>query len=137
MTTYNALKILQKLREDNIHFSDKEAYFTLEKERKLTLGPLISSAIKHKTLPQDLEKRFEQFLIERNWSIHKCVISNYLSLRNNDTKTGLFIRISNFIEEAISLKKELFNKMQNWFEGKGYDLNSAYLLADQILEKSK
>lgn len=137
MTTYNALKILQNKRENNITFTDEEAYNTLNNQRKLTLGPLISSAKQHQMLPKDLEKRFDKFLTERNWLIHKCVISDYLSLQNAKSKSNLFSRISNFVEETISLKIELNNQMQKWFVDKGYNLNLAYTLAEEIIEKSK
>jgi len=137
MTTYNALRILQKKREKKILFSDEQAFKILEKQRKLTLGPLISSAKDNHTLSKELEGRFENFLTERNWLIHKCVISDYLSLRNKESKEKLFLRITAFIEDAVSLKRELYNQMQRWFEGKGYDLEKAYALADELLDKSK
>ena len=137
MTTYNALAILQVRRENKILFTDEDAHHVLEKQRKLTLGSLISAAKEKNVMPQKLENRFDQFLIERNWLIHKCVLSDYLSLESKESKEKLFARINYFTEEAISLKMELFNQMEHWYSNKGYDLDQAYALSELILKKSQ
>lgn len=137
MTTFNTLKILQSKRKNKISITDEQAYDVREKQRKLTLGTLISSAKENHILSKELEIRFERFLIERNWLIHKCVISDYLSLRNNETKEALFSRIMFFIEEALSLKEELYKKMEQWFIENNYSIEQAYNLSNEILRNYK
>ena len=82
MTTFNALKILQGKRDKRIKITQKVAQEVLDKQRGQTLGPLIGAAKREKTIPKQLMNRFEEFLTERNWLIHKCVVDEYLSLRN-------------------------------------------------------
>jgi len=81
--------------------------------------------------------RFDDFLDERNWIIHNCVINEYLSLRNMDSKQRLFKRIEAFVYEAITLRKEIHNLMESWYSDSEYDLNYAYSLAEKLLKNAQ
>ena len=70
MTTFNAFKILQRKRDKGIKVSKKAGQEVLEKQRGQTLGPLIGTAKREKTIPKNLMNRFDEFLEERNWLIH-------------------------------------------------------------------
>jgi hypothetical protein len=137
MTTFNAFKILQRKRDKGIKINKKVGDKVLEKQRGQTLGPLIGTAKREKTIPKNLMDRFDAFLKERNWIIHKCVINEFLSLRNMDSKQRLFKRIEEFVNEAISLKKEIYNLMESWYSDTGYDLNYVYSLAGKMLKKAE
>ena len=80
--------------------------------------------------------RFDDFLEERNWLIHKCVVDEYLSLRNVTLKTKLFKRIERFVDESIALRREVHNLMESWYLSSGYNLDYAYSLADQMLKNA-
>ena len=133
MTTFNAFKILQRKRNKGIKVSKKAGQKVLEKQRGQTLGPLIGTAKREKTIPKNLMNRFDGFLGERNWIIHKCVINEYLSLRNVNSKKQLFKRIEAFVDEAIILRREIHNLIESWYVDSGYDLNYAYSLAEKML----
>ena len=96
LTTFNAFKILQRKRDKGIKVTKQLGHKVLGKQRGQTLGPLIGTAKQERTIPKKLMNRFDVFLEERNWIIHKCVINEYLSLRNAESKKRLFERISNF-----------------------------------------
>jgi hypothetical protein len=99
---------------------------------------MISKAKREKSIPPSLHKRFERFLKERNWLIHNCNTTDYLSLRSEKNKICLFERLENFSEEAMALRKEFQNLNNEWFSEKGYDLNLAFENAKKlILEASK
>lgn len=137
LTTFNAFKILQRKRDKGIKVTKKIGEKVLEKQRGQTLGPLIGTAKQERTIPKKLMSRFDVFLEERNWVIHKCVINEYLSLRNTESKKRLFERIEAFVDEAITLRREIHNLMETWYSDSGYDLNQAYSLAEKMLEKAE
>ncbi|HHT9123145.1 MAG TPA: hypothetical protein ACFYEF_09795 [Candidatus Wunengus sp. YC63] len=135
LTLFAAMKRLQKVR-DSKKISEKEAYEELEKQRKKTLGPLIESAKREAIIPDKLLDRFDKFLDERNWLIHKCVINEFLSLRNSSARSELFSRIDNFSEEATSLRNEIYTLLKTWFQSNGYDINKAHAIAETMLKNA-
>ncbi len=137
VTAFTALKILQRKREKGTKITKSVSERVLEKQRSLTLGPLIGSAKREATIPRKLLKRFEDFLEERNWLIHKCVINEFLSLCNESKKQALFERISSFVDEAIALKKEVHALMESWYRDAGYNLGYAYQLAEQSIREAE
>lgn len=139
LTTFNAFKILQRKKDKGIKVTKKVGDKVLEKQRGRgqTLGPLIGTAKREKTIPKNLMNRFDVFLEERNWIIHKCIINEYLSLRNMESEQRLFKRIEAFVDEAIKLRREIHNLMETWYSDSGYDLNYAYSLAEKMLEKAE
>ena len=137
LTTFNAFRILQRKRDKGTKVTKKVGYKVLEKQQGQTLGPLIGTAKREKTIPKNLMNRFDDFLEERNWIIHKCVINEYLSLRNMDSKQRLFKRIEAFVDEAITLRREIHHLMKDWYSDSGYDLNYAYSLAEKMLENAE
>ena len=137
MTTFNALKILQRKKVKKVEITQKMAQKVLDKQRRQTLGPLIGTAKREKTIPKKLMNRFDDFLEERNWIIHKCVVDEYLSLRNVNSKNKLFKRIERFVAESKALSREIHNLMESWYDTSGYDLDYAYSLAEQLLENAE
>ena len=137
MTHFNALSILKKRREKGQKVGEKEGFAALEKQRKLTLGPLIKAAKSEQTLPLTLEAKFDSFLGERNWLIHRCVRDEYFSLENETAKQKLFERIATFTTDGIVLKKEVFSMMERWFQNAGYSVEEAYEKAGILIEKAK
>ena len=62
MITFNALKILQRKRDKKVEITQKMAQKVLDKQRRQTLGPLIGTAKREKTIPKKLMNRFDDFL---------------------------------------------------------------------------
>ncbi len=137
LTTFTTLVILHKKVKNGEKITEKDKEEFLQKQQKLTLGPLIGSSKKEKTIPKELYNRFEKFLSERNWVIHKCVINEYLSLRNEKNKEKLFERISNFANDAQALTKEMYILHESWFEKRGYNLKAAHMKAEKILNEAE
>ena len=137
VTTFTAMKILQRKRDKGTEITEDVGERVLNKQRRQTLGPLINAAKRERIIPNDLIERFDLFLKERNWLIHKCVVNEYLSLRNKKNKEDLFSRILVFSTEAQSLKKEIYKLLERWYEQKGYDLEHAYKLAEKLISNAE
>lgn len=136
VATFTAMLILQKRRDKNKKVTEEIAYRTLQKQKKLTLGPMITNAKREQTIPLFLHKRFDSFLSERNWLIHNCVTSDYLSLRSEKEKVRLMTRMEAFSEEAMALSKELQRLNNRWYSEKGYDLSLAFEKAEELIRKA-
>lgn len=137
VASFTVVKILQAKRAKGEKWAEANVAKVMEKQKKQTLGPLISAAKSHKTIPPPLAKRFDELLVERNWLIHKCVTDEYLSLRNQPEKQRLFARIDDFAEEAIALQNEVHGLFEQWFIGLGYDLGKAYEHAERQLKQAE
>ena len=137
LTTFTAMKKLQKLRENGNNFSEEDAHLELKSQQKKTLGPLIKSAKDEEIIDENLIIRFDKFLIERNWIVHKCVINEFLALRNIKAQESSFTRIKNFSQEAINLNNKTCELLNKWFQEKGYDLEKAQVIARNLLENAE
>lgn len=137
LTIFNTLKILQHKIDKEIKITQLMGQKVLDGQRKQTLGPLIGIAKREKTIPQQILNRFDDFLTERNWLIHKCVIDEYLSLRNVNAKEKLYARIKRFIDESIELQKEVANLIESSYVSSGKDLACAYSLAEKTLKDAE
>lgn len=137
LSTYTALRILQKKRDEGIKIDETNAMKSLANQQKQVLGQLIGSAKEHGAIPKDLHARFRDFLDERNWIIHNCVIDEYLSLRNENDKTRLFCRIHEFAIEAHLLTGEINSFNELWYVEKGYSFEEAQKNAEKILSNAE
>ena len=137
LTTFTAMKILQRERERGSKLTENVCRRALEKQRGFTLGPLIASAKREQTIPRILLERFDRLLQERNWLIHKCVVNEFLSLRSETRRQALFVRISSFADEAIALKNEVYEILGKWYESVGYDLDCAYQFARESVQEAE
>lgn len=137
LSSYTALKILQRKRDKGSEVTETSAQKSLDGQQKQVLGQLIGSAKEHGTIPEHLHVRFGDFLNERNWVIHKCVINEYLSLRNDKDKNRLFLRIGKFVTEANLLTKEIHDLFESWFKEQGYNLEEAHVNAGRILSNAE
>jgi hypothetical protein len=84
-----------------------------------------------------MHERFSEFLDERNWVIHRCVLNEYLALRNEDDKKRLFVRIGEFAAEAKLLTKEIHDLFESWFKEQGYSFEEAHKNAERILSDAE
>jgi len=137
MATFTAMRLIQLRRNEKIDVSVENANDIVNKQRKLTLGPLIDMAVKENVVPFDLTKRLENFLGERNWLIHRCVHQEFLSMRNDSARLRLFDRISSFVNEAILIRKGIMDLGHGWLCDMGYDQEEASSLAEKMLAEAE
>ena len=118
VASFTAFKILQAKREKGKKISEALAKDIVANQQRGSLGPIIGAAKQQGSIPELLTTRFDLFLEERNWLIHRCVKSEYLSLRNSSSKDELFKRIENFSNEAINLQNEIHALFEDWYKDK-------------------
>lgn len=113
------------------------AYERLERERKGTLGSIYSRAKDEGIIPKNIEARFENFLSERNWLIHKSRTESSTHLYDDILRNKMINRIKTICDESIKLKKLLFEEFQSFLISESIDIDKAYKLADENLRKLK
>ncbi len=137
LASFILLKKLQKDKKSGTKISQSVLEAAQAKEREKTLGPLISSGKSEKCFPNELSEKFDSYLVERHWLIHKCVIEEFLALRNVNAKLALFTRIDNFANTSIHLQNELSSLFETWFTENGYNIDRAYAIADQNMANAE
>ena len=113
------------------------AYERLERERKGTLGSIYGRAKDEGIIPENMKVRFETFLNERNWLIHKSRTESSTHLYNDILRNKMLNRIKTICNESMKLKRLLFEEFQSFLISEGIDLDKAYKLADENLRKLK
>jgi hypothetical protein len=136
VASFTAMIILQKERDKSKKITEEYAHNVLKKQKDLTLGRMIANAKSARSIPPELNNRFDIFLIERNWLIHNCIKTDYLSLRSDKKKALLFERIHDFAEEAMVLAKEIHNLHTEWFLDYGYDYNLVLQNAEKLIQEA-
>ncbi len=137
LSSYTTLSILQRKRDKGSKVTESGAFKSLNGQQKQVLGQLIGSAKDHGVIPENMYSRFSDFLDERNWLIHKCVVNEYLTLRNENEKKLLFSRIGEFAAEAKLLTNEMHGHLEAWFKEHGYSIEEAYENAERILSDAE
>lgn len=137
VASFTAYKLLQTKREKGVAITEGKVTKALQGQKGQTLGPLIGTAKTKDTIPTELVVRFERILEERNWLIHQCVSTEYLSLRNNAGKNHLFSRLRATSEEAIALQGEIHGRFEKWFTDLGYNLDLVYRHAEKQLKEAQ
>lgn len=113
------------------------AYERLERERKGTLGSIYGRAKDEGIIPKNMEARFEKFLNERNWLMHKSRTESSTHLYNDILRNKMLNRIKTICNESMKLKRLLFEEFQSFLISEGIDLDKAYKLVDENLRKLK
>lgn len=137
LSSYTSLRILQRKRGKGCKVTESGAQKSLDGQQKQVLGKLIESAKEQGAIPENMYERFSRFLDERNWVIHKCVVNEYLALRNEEDKNRLFARLGEFGTEAKLLTKEIHDLFESWFTGQGYSIEEAHKNAERILSNAE
>lgn len=137
LSSYTTLRILQRKRDKGSKVNEADVLKSLGGQRNQVLGQLIGSAKEHGAIPENLHVRFGDFLDERNWVIHKCVVNEYLSLRNENDKNRLLDRIGEFATEANLLHKEIHDLFELWSTEQSYSLEEAYRNAGRLLSEAE
>lgn len=85
----------------------KTAQAILDKASKETFGTTIGAMKSAGLLSEELEKRFQTLLKERNWLVHRSRSENSTALSSDDLTSTLLARISLAEEEARKLLHKL------------------------------
>lgn len=116
---------------------EREAYDRLERERGGTLGSIYGRAKDEGIIPKEMEARFERFLAERNWLIHRSKAKSSSDLYNDDLRTRMINRIISIQDESLKLKQFIFESMEAFVRAHGVDIASVHSIANETIRKLK
>lgn len=137
LVNFLTVKVIYERRRAGHSISDGDAQSLLAEKRKMTLGPLIDSCVSKKIISPQSQPRFETFKHERHWLVHRSMVDNADDLYLTDTRNAVFGRIIATQEEAISLKKLVFQDLESWMAAHGVDVTTAQNDADAAIRKLK
>lgn len=115
--------------------AERKAYDRLERERRGTLGSIYGRAKDEGIIPKEMEARFETFLNERNWLIHRSKAESSSDLYNDNLRTRMINRIIFIQEESLKLKQFIFEKMEAFVRAHGVEMASVYSGANETIRK--
>lgn len=77
------------------------------KAKKRTFGATFQEMKKANLLPNELKKRFENLLSERNWLVHSSRADSRSVIHNDSSMQHLMARLDKMAEESLSLLKAI------------------------------
>lgn len=101
-----------------------EADQLLEKHRLYTLGKAIGIVEKSSLYPELLLQELREFLLERNWLIHKSIAQGRDEWDLNVSREQLFSRIKAITTQAQKLLQLIEEDMMEFAEANGVDMSS-------------
>lgn len=99
------------------------ADFFLKKYRSYTLGKAISIAKKEQLYTNQLQKELEEFLLKRNWLVHKSIAQNRDEWDLNISRGKLFNGIKAITKQAQRLQILIEDDLINFSETNGVDMS--------------
>jgi hypothetical protein len=82
-----------------------------------------------------MEARFETFLEERNWLIHRSKKESSADLYNDDLRIRMVHRIIAVGEEAQDLRDIIYERTEPFVRARGVDVASLYEVADETIRR--
>jgi hypothetical protein len=119
----------------NPAIAEEEVCERLAKMRKCVLGKVYKQARDLGIIPRDLEPRFEKFVDERNWLIHRSRHECSTHLYDDVRRIEMFNRISMIQDEAISIRKIIYSELSKFMSSEGFDPEQAVQMAHEELRK--
>lgn len=110
--------VLKKTEPDQ----NNEADNLLKKQRSYTLGRAINIVKKESLLPKPLEIELSEFLIERNWLIHKSITDNKKDYKSDSYYNNLFEKTKAISLKANTLQIAIELDLIEYSEKKGIDM---------------
>lgn len=95
----------------------------LKQQQRLTLGQAIKLSTKENLYSLELQQKLDNFLVQRNWLVHKAIFESRDDLYNNDKKEKLFSKIKSISDKAESIQDEIQYDMINFCSAKGRDMS--------------
>lgn len=100
----------------------------LKQHLSFTLGKAIKLAIKENLYCSTLQEELNDFLIQRNWLVHKSMFEIQRDLHTNDKKEELFKKIKSISDKAVSIHQEIENDLIEFCIAKGKDMSKIVAL---------
>jgi hypothetical protein len=100
----------------------------LAKERKKTLGMLLREAKEAHLVEGDIAAAFRLLVGERNWLIHRSMHECNDGLYDLAERAAFIERLDLLTDEAIRLKKQLYEGATRWLADQGVDVAKAEAL---------
>lgn len=116
LSTCLALKIDVK---EKSRVTPEEAYRMLAKHRGNTFGTSLKIAEKNHVLSSELMSALKEFKEKRDWLVHKSLNQNGNDIYSHNSRTALFHRLGNIIDEAIHLQKLVASEIESFALSKG------------------
>ncbi len=137
LVSFIVLKISKERRCAGQAVTMADAQALLDKNRKLTLGPLLDVCMKRKIVPPELQARFAAFKLERHWLVHQSLRENGDDLYEDNARAAVFKRIDALGEEAAALKAIVFGDMTKWTLAQGLSQADVAKRAEEALRTLK
>lgn len=103
--------------------SEERANHILASHRKRTLGGSIEVARKAEIFTKIIQERLDEFLLERNWLIHRLIHENGSDMNVNGRREKLLQRIEDFVDEAQSLQRAIGEDLLQFVASQGVSLD--------------
>lgn len=102
----------------------------LKQHQSFTLGQAIKLLTKENLYSLELKQELNNFLVQRNWLVHKAIFESRDDLYNNDKKEKLFSKIKSISDKADSIQNEIQYDMINFCSAKGRDMSKIVALLE-------
>lgn len=116
---------------------EKEAFKHEAELNKLTLGQLIGKAAKLDVFDEKFLGRLRGFNNERKWIVHNSIFEHGDTLYTDEGRNFVFSRFDGFVEEAISLHKQIGDLMVEYCVSKGMSKKDISQVAIDQIKKLK
>lgn len=106
----------------------KRADEFLKEYQTYTLGKAIKIAIKEKLYDLPIQDELSEFLVQRNWLVHKSMPEGQNNLSTENKKNELFNKIKSISDKAESIQRTIEYDMINFCSSKGKDMSEILAL---------
>jgi len=103
----------------------------LARERRKTLGILFREAEAGGLIHGEIGNAFKLLVDERNWLVHRSMHECSDGLYRYQERQALLSRLDNLTEEAIRLKKALYEDVRAWLANLGVNVAEAEALGEE------
>ena len=100
-----------------------EADQLLEKHRSYTLGKAIKIAEQESLYPESLQQELKEFLLERNWLIHKSIARGRDEWDLDISREKLFFRIKAITTQSQKILQLVEEDLIEFSEANGVDMS--------------
>ena len=131
------LIVIKGIAKELNSIEEKVALNHEKKLNKLTLGRLIGKASDLKVIDSSFENRLREFNNERKWIVHNSLFESGDHLYTDQGRNIVFLRIENFIDEAIHLHNFIGELIVEYSVNKGMTRKSINEIAENHISKLK
>lgn len=107
----------------------------VERAQRKTFGATINRLRKKELISDDIAKRFDELLSERNWLVHHSKADNRDAVHSDQAMQRLTVRLDNVAESALSLLKEVGSLTEGHVKKYGVSDASIDKMTSEILDQ--